>query len=112
MPDYLPKQPIAWSVFVNSNCSNVVLLALKHLVNTSHWYLLRLLLFSLRFTPFALTSPCRFPLLPEGVLIAFVLLSPRTSVSTDRFSCADYVVPLTHRFHRLLSHSMMTCPSD
>ena len=25
-------------------------------------------------------------------------LSPRTSISTDRFSRADYVVPLTHRF--------------
>ena len=59
-----------------------------------------------------LTSPRRFPLLPEGVLIAFVLLSPRTSISTDRFSCAGYVVPLTHRFHHLLSCSMMTRPSD
>ena len=45
----------------------------------------------------------------KGELIAFVLLSPRTSISTDRFSCTDYVVPLTHH---LLSRSTMTRPSD
>ena len=60
---------------------------------------------------FPLAPPRRSSLLPEGVLIAFVLFSPRTSISTDRFSYADYVVPLTHRFHDLLSRSMMTRPS-
>ena len=36
----------------------------------------------------------------------------RTSISTNWFSCADYVVPLTHHFHHILSRSMMTRPFD
>ena len=61
---------------------------------------------------FSLISPRRSLLQPEGVFIAFVPLSPQTSTSTDWFSCANYVVPLTHRFYRLPSRSMMTRPSD
>ena len=61
---------------------------------------------------FPLTSPHRSSLLPEGGIHRFVLLSPQTSISTNRFSCTDYVVPLTHRFYHLLSRSMMTRPSD
>ena len=38
------------------------------------------------------------------------LLSPRTSISTNWFSYADYVVPLTHCFYGILSRSIMTCP--
>ena len=49
-------------------------------------------------------------------LFSFVLvnslLSPQTHISTDQFSCADYVVPLTHLFHHIPSRSMMTRPFD
>ena len=37
-------------------------------------------------------------------------LPPRTSISTDWFSHADYIVPLTHRFFHILSLSMMMHP--
>ena len=67
---------------------------------------------SIHASPFSLTSPCRSSLLLEGGIPTFVLLSSRTPISTDRFSCTDYVVPLTHHFYRLLSHSTMTRPSD
>ena len=74
------------------------------------WGLLRLLLFlDLPFLRLPHTVPLYYW---KGVFIAFVLSSPRTYISTDRLSCADYVVPLTHCFHYFLSHSTITHPSD
>ena len=37
-------------------------------------------------------------------------LSPQTSISTDRFSRTDYVVPFTHSFHHVLPCSTITRP--
>ena len=60
------------------------------------------------FFPLNMLGPC------SSFLFFFVNspLSPWTSISTDRFSCANYVVPLTHRFHCILSHSTMTYSFD
>ena len=56
-----------------------------------------ILLQSLLFFTFSLPFPCLPHAVPlycwKGILITSILLSPRTSISTDRFSRTDYVVP-------------------
>ena len=49
-----------------------------------------------------------FHRLPFPFALATSLLSSQTPISTDWFSCADYVVLLTYRFSYILSHSTMT----
>ena len=50
--------------------------------------------------------------LPFSFVLVNSLLSPQTPISTDRFSYANYVVPLSHLFHYIPSHSMMMRPLD
>ena len=50
--------------------------------------------------------------LPFHVILITFLLFPWTSISTDQFSHTNYIVPLTHHFSHIPSHSTMRCPSD
>ena len=70
--------------------------------------------FSLRLTLFLFTRLPHAvpPYYRKGVLITSVPVSPRTPISTDRFSRTDYVVPFTHHFHHVPSHSTLTRPFD